>query len=109
MTTKITELELSLIVRDMEIQPRARMDQGRIVQYAEDMLAGIEFPPVVVYFDSEDYWLSEGYHRCAAAANLGEETIKADVREGTRDDAMWNAAGSNKEWDKSTAGKKRLS
>ena len=108
MTQAATEIGLSLIVRDMELQPRAKMDHARVTQYAEDMLADIPFPPVVVYFDGDEYWLSEGFHRCAAAAAVGEETILCEIREGSREDALWNSAGSNKEWDADHAGKRRL-
>jgi protein gp37 len=103
MTGQAQFLELSLIIRDPEIQPRALMNHDTIVQYAEDMVAGIEFPAVVVYHDRKrnEYWLSQGFHRCAAAESADLETIFAEVREGTREDAMWDAAGSNREHDKS--------
>lgn len=102
-----TVLELSQIVRDMELQPRAKTDHNRITQYAEDMLAGIEFPPVVVYHDGETYWLSEGFHRCTAADHADLESIAAEIREGSREDAMLNSLGSNKEWDSIAVGMKR--
>jgi protein gp37 len=98
-------LSLSLIVRDPEIQPREAMDHETVTQYAEDMVAGIEFPPVVVYFDGERNWLSRGFHRCEAAEAADLEEIEAEVREGTRSDALWDAVGSNKEHD--TGGKRR--
>jgi protein gp37 len=101
------DLELSEIVRDMDIQPRERMDQARITQYAEDMLAGIGFPPVVVYFDGTTYWLSEGYHRCAAASAANIISVPAEIRQGNRTEARLNAAGSNKEWDAVTTGMRR--
>jgi protein gp37 len=103
MTGQAQFLELSLIIRDPEIQPRETMNQDTIVQYAEDMVAGIEFPAVVVYHDRkrDQYWLSQGFHRCGAAESADLETIFAEVREGTREDAMWDAAGSNREHDRS--------
>lgn len=93
------DLDLALIVRDAEIQPREMMDVETITQYAEDMLAGVEFPPVVAYHDGDRYWLSQGFHRCHAAEQAGFDTIAADVRQGTRQDALWDAAGSNREHD----------
>lgn len=94
-------LELSLILRDPEIQPREEMDQDAIAQYAEAMLAGAQFPPVVVYRDKAGYWLSQGFHRCRAAEVAGLESIPANIHAGTRQDAMWDAAGSNREHDTS--------
>lgn len=96
-----TNLEISLIIRDPEIQPREEMNGGTITQYAEDMLAGIVFPAIRVFFDGEKYWLSQGFHRCAAAEQVEWQDIEAEVFEGTRDDAIWDAAGSNKEFDDS--------
>jgi ParB-like chromosome segregation protein Spo0J len=74
------DLDLDLIIRDPEIQPRERLNEDAVAQYAEDMLAGIEFPPVVVYFDGIEYWLSQGFHRTRAAIDAGLETISAIIR-----------------------------
>jgi protein gp37 len=101
MSSTIIELELSLIVRDPEIQPREVMNTDTIVQYAEDMLNGVEFPPVVVYFDGDRHWLSQGFHRSQAAEDAGLATVAAEVRDGTRQDALWDAACSNREHDRS--------
>lgn len=97
MTT--TAIEISKIIRDPEIQPREKMSPETITQYAEDMLAGIAFPDIVVYTDGENYWLSQGFHRCAAAEEAGIPELDAEIREGTREDARWDAVGSNKEFD----------
>jgi protein gp37 len=100
---KVTDLELSRIIRDPEIQPREEMNQDTVVQYSEDMLAGIEFPPGVVYHDqaNDQYWLSQGFHRSEGAKAAGFSTMLVEIRKGTRQDAMWDAAGSNREHDKS--------
>lgn len=102
---KTTELDLSAIVLDPELQPREMIDHDTVTQYAEDMLAGIKFPPVIVYYDGNRHWLSQGWHRWHAAEAASLETITAEVREGTRDDARWDAAGSNREHD--CAGQRR--
>jgi hypothetical protein len=96
----MTRLALSLIVRDPEVQPRESMNHDLVTQYAEDMLAGIDLPPVVVFHDGERHWLAEGFHRTEGAEQAGLEDIEADIRPGTREDAIWHAAGSNKEHDK---------
>jgi protein gp37/transposase-like protein len=104
-TAAIEELELSVIVRDPELQPRETLDHETVTQYAEDMLAGIEFPPIRVFFDGGRYWLSQGFHRAEAAEQAGWMTIAAEVIQGSRADAVWDAAGSNKEHD--IAGRRR--
>jgi hypothetical protein len=63
--------------------------------YAQEMAAGVAFPPVVVFFDGSDYWLADGYHRTAAADLADLEDIEADVRQGSRRDAVLYSVGAN--------------
>jgi protein gp37 len=102
------DLDLSLIVIDPELQPRERMNQDLVAQYAEGMLAGVEFPPIRVFrIASRDdrLYLTQGFHRYHGAQEAGFEFIAAEVVEGNFAEAKWDAAGSNLEWD--TAGAKR--
>lgn len=78
-------------------QPRAETDSVAIEEYANAMLAGDEFPPVIVYHDGQDNWLASGFHRYAAAAAAGFEEIDVDVRQGTRRDAVLFSVGVNAE------------
>ncbi len=93
------ELDLSLIVIDPELQPREKMDQNLVTQYAEDMLAGIPFPPVRVFHVEGRHLLTQGFHRVHAAQAADRETIDAEIVESTRAEALWDAAGSNVEFD----------
>jgi hypothetical protein len=97
--SSLSEIELESIVRDAEIQPRGALDDDAVEQYAEAMREGEKFPPVVVYQEGDVYRLSQGFHRCAAAEKAGFRTILAEVRQGTRQEALWDAAGSNREHD----------
>ena len=102
MESGIYTLELSWITRDPELQVRGKeLNEDAVGQYADQMLAGVEFPPVVVFFDGREqtYWLAEGFHRCAAAEAAALTTIVAEVRLGSRQDARDAAAASNKEFD----------
>src|SRR6516164_4609594 len=92
-------LELSWITRDPELQVRDGLNDDLVGQYAQDMMASVSFPPVVVYWDGELYWLSQGFHRCAAADAAGLTTILAEIRQGTRQEARVDAAGSNRDFD----------
>ena len=56
---------------------------------------GNVFPPAVVYYDGADYWLSDGFHRYGAAKKAGLGSLKAEIRQGTRRDAVLNAVGAN--------------
>ena len=76
-------------------QIRAMNSYGTIGEYAEAYREGATFPPVVVFFDGTDHWLADGFHRTRAAQMAGLEDIDADVRPGTRRDAILYAAGAN--------------
>jgi DNA-binding transcriptional regulator YhcF (GntR family) len=49
----------------------------------------------VVFHDGERYWLVDGYHRTAARELLGHKTVLAEIREGTREDALWASVAAN--------------
>jgi hypothetical protein len=76
-------------------QPRETIDNNTIVDYAEEMAAGAEFPAITVYFDGKDYWPSDGYHRIKAAIRAGFDTIKAVVLTGSKRDALLASFGAN--------------
>lgn len=87
----MTELSLSLINRFGGTQPRARLDDAIIQEYAEAMIAGDVFPPVTTFHDGAAYWLADGFHRVNAALRAGRETIDATVHQGTQRDAiLWS-------------------
>lgn len=88
-------LELRLIRTDGGTQPRAQINQDTVDEYAADMGAGATFPPVVVFYDGSEYWLADGFHRVAAARKLGSVDIEADIRPGTRRDAVLYSVGAN--------------
>ena len=88
-------LPIDSIISDPQTQPRVRLSPAAAVEYREELEAGTEFPPVVVFFDGETYWLADGYHRLAAHATAGKETIAAEVHEGTKRDAILYACGAN--------------
>lgn len=91
----MTELSLSLINRFGGTQPRARLDDAIIEEYAEAMIAGDVFPPVTVFHDGAEYWLADGFHRVNAALRAGRATIDATVHQGTQRDAILWSISSN--------------
>jgi len=93
----LKDLPLDAIRLDGGTQPRAAIDAETVREYAERMKAGDHFPPVQVYFDSTDHWLSDGFHRVHAAREAATPTLQAEVWEGTRDDALWMSLGANKD------------
>ena len=88
-------LEIKLIRLDGGCQPRAKLDRTTIREYAEAMEQGAAFPAVVVFYDGQEYWLADGFHRYKAAKRLKLEVLRADVKQGTRRDAVLYSAGVN--------------
>lgn len=89
------KLKLSLIRTDGGTQSRAGLNDPVAADYAELMRAGTAFPPLVVFHDGADYWLADGFHRHAALAITGADVADADVRQGTRRDAILFSVGAN--------------
>jgi hypothetical protein len=89
-------LRISDIRVDGGTQPRTVLDYDTIDDYAEAMKAGAKFPAVTVYYDGENYWLADGFHRVKAAWQNEQESINAEVVQGTLEDAQWHAFSANK-------------
>ncbi|PZD70562.1 hypothetical protein C1752_10569 [Acaryochloris thomasi RCC1774] len=91
----VEDVEIQKIRRDGGTQPRARLDEGTVHSYAESISDGDEFPPITLFYDGESYWLADGFHRVQAHIEACKETIAAEVRSGTRRDAVLYCVGAN--------------
>lgn len=91
----MTLLLLKHIRTDGGTQPRELLDESVVRDYAEAMAEGDTFPPVSVTYDGNDYWLTDGYHRVAAARQLGLAETTASVSQGTHRDAVLASLGAN--------------
>jgi hypothetical protein len=67
---------------------RTELNQDVVNEYAQAMLDGDKFPPIVVFNDGDNNYVAEGFTRCAAAKQAGIEIIDADVHMGTYEDAF---------------------
>ena len=88
-------LPLVSLRRDGGTQVRAEMNRETVDAYAEALAEGVTFPPVVVFFDGKDHWLADGFHRVLAHEKAGLTDILADVRDGSKRDALLFAVGAN--------------
>lgn len=91
-------LTLERIKQDLSIQQRVGgLQSARVREYSTAMKNGDVFPAIVVFHDEkkDEYWLADGFHRCAAAKNAGLTDINADVQIGTKRDAVLYAVGAN--------------
>lgn len=96
---QLVRLPLDQIADAEATQIRLKLNKDIIENYADSMIDGVEFPPIIVFYDGEFYWLADGFHRFAATAlvNGGFETgdILAEVRDGTLRDAIAYALSAN--------------
>lgn len=76
-------------------QPRSRIDETLVDEYALAMKDGDKFPPLVVFFDGVDNWLADGFHRFHAARKILIKDIEADINQGTKRDAILYSVSAN--------------
>jgi len=92
----VAELLITQVRLDGGTQPRATLDFDAIGDYTDAMGAGAKFPPVVAFYDGENYWLADGFHRVKAAYAAGFDTVPCEVHQGTLEDAQWHSFSANK-------------
>lgn len=90
------QLRIEQIRMDGGTQPRTRLSESAVDEYAQAMLDGVEFPPVDVYYDGTEYWLADGFHRIQAAVKAELIAIDVTVHQGTLAEAQWHSFGANK-------------
>lgn len=89
-------IALKDIVFDEGTQVRAAINQDVVAEYAGRMATGETFPAIVLFNDGNRYYLADGFHRVMAAHRNEWMSIRAEVRAGTKTDALWFALGANK-------------
>jgi ParB-like chromosome segregation protein Spo0J len=82
-------LPIADLLADGLLESERHLDARRVEEYARALDAA---PPVVVFATADGLLLADGYHRLAAARQRGETTIEAEVRPGSRQDALRFAA-----------------
>lgn len=88
-------IEISKIRIDGGTQPRGELYSSAIEEYADAYLSGAQLPPVTLFYDGDDYWLADGFHRVAAAKAAGKTEICEHITPGTRRDAILFAVSAN--------------
>jgi len=92
-TTKL--ILIAQITIDAGTQVRAAINEDVVAQYADAIDAGDTFPNVVTYHDGAKWFLADGFHRLLAVKRLDHETIRCEVHQGTRADALKYALSAN--------------
>jgi hypothetical protein len=88
-----------------DVQMRAALNRSAIADYADEMEAGTKFPPVHVFWTpGQPKIVADGMHRVLARRKLAKQypkaaewkTIRAQIHQGGKRDAMLFAAGANR-------------
>src|SRR5262245_39484791 len=64
---------------DSDVQPRLALSEAHIREYAALLQEGHQLGTIVVFQDGHDYYLADGFHRVAAAKNIGLEELPAEI------------------------------
>jgi ParB-like chromosome segregation protein Spo0J len=86
----MARLKIADILATSPVDPERHLDTERVEHYRRSIDS---FAPVVVFDTEEGLLLADGYHRVAAALKEGRKTVEAEVRRGSRHDALEYAAG----------------
>ena len=82
---------------DGSTQPRRSVNPATCREYRERMEAGDQFPPIEVFFDGTDYWLTDGFHRLDAHQGAHpDEPITCQIHQGSLSEARWHSYGVNR-------------
>lgn len=94
---QISKVQLDQIITDAGTQARAALNEDVVAEYAEAITAGAEMPPIIVFHDGKRHILADGFHRYFAHVKARASEIAADVRKGTKRDAILYSVSANKD------------
>lgn len=92
----MSNLRIADISVDLKVQLKQRgIDENTVRAYIDALTNDATFPPIVVFQDGNSLWLADGFHRVSAYRFCGRQEVEADVRIGSRDEAIVYAATAN--------------
>jgi hypothetical protein len=91
----LRSLPLAFLRVDGDTQHRITIHASVVAEYSALMQAGAEFPPIRVWCDGANYWLTDGFHRVEAARRAGLPRLVADVLHGSLTEAQWDSYAAN--------------
>ena len=94
--TTATEIVISKLRLDGGTQSRVALNAEHIRDMAEFLAdPAAQLTPIEVVHDGKDFWPWDAYHRIEAHRVAGRKTIMANVRQGTRRDAVLLSCAAN--------------
>ena len=79
------DVKVAALTGNALADPPRHLDEAKILQYSQIL---DQMPPVVVFEIDGGLLLVDGYHRVEAARRLGRTVVRAEVRQGSRQDAL---------------------
>lgn len=95
MSAKTKLVTTSLLNLDPRLQCRESVPESIIKEYEEGWKDKVAFPPVQVFEVDGELFVTDGFCRVMAAANIGKSKIPATITKGTFSDAVRAACGAN--------------
>jgi hypothetical protein len=86
-------MRLTEITIDPSLQMRVTMDQAVVDDYAQALLRGDKFPPIVIFPDGNKNYVGDGNNRYFAHKQAGIPEIEVIVKQGGYDEAFKYALG----------------
>jgi uncharacterized protein (DUF1015 family) len=90
----IRDVEIAALMQEPIAESLEHLDRNRVASYTRYL---DDAQPVTVFDTGDAPILADGYHRVEAARQLGRTTIKAEVRRGSRGEALRFVVVFNKE------------
>jgi hypothetical protein len=94
-TTKTKKLPLDQIVIDDDVLVRSKISEEHIEDLFEALKQSAKLPPIIVFDDNGVLILVDGHHRYEAAKKCKLDKIEAEIRKGTKREAILCACGTN--------------
>lgn len=92
---ELRRVQISSIRLDGNTQHRSAVDPAVVADYTDLILSGVIFPPIRVWWDGSDFWLSDGFQRVEASNRARLSEIDALIMHGTLSDARWDSYAAN--------------
>ena len=92
----VQKLRLYKIKLDPQYQPRLKINNGYVREYADLIREGVEFPPIVVTpTENGDFSVISGFHRLKAYNEVGIKEIEAEILQANKFDLLKRAIEDN--------------
>lgn len=85
----------AIALHDLTLDEEAAIDRTVLENYVQLLVDGVRFPPVAVCRDGKVLWLADGFHRWHAHKVIDADAIDANVRDGSRRDALLYSLSAN--------------